>query len=75
MDINKMTYELSTTVYLNNDRVSTEFSMRKIGDVTLYAVKRKACADIEKILEIDYDDFEFVRVEAEMAYKGLLKGP
>jgi hypothetical protein len=74
MDISKMTYKLSTTVYLNNDRVSTEFSMRKIGDVTLYAVKRKACADIEKILEMDYDDFEFVKVEAEMVYKGLLKG-
>jgi hypothetical protein len=74
MDISKMIYELFTTVYLNNDRVSTEFSMRKIDNVTLYAVKRKACVDIERILEMDYDDFEFVKVEAEIAYKGLFKG-
>jgi hypothetical protein len=67
MDISKMTYNLSTTVYLNNNRVSTEFSMRKIGDITLYAVKRKAYTDIENILEMDYDDFQFIKVEAEMA--------
>jgi hypothetical protein len=69
-----MTYELYTAVYLNNERVSTEFGMRKIGDVSLYAVKRKACADIEKILEMDYDNFQFIKVEAEMAHKGLHKG-
>jgi hypothetical protein len=74
MNISKMTNELSTIVYLNNDRVSTKFSMWKIGNVTLYTVKRKAYADIEKILKIDYDYFEFIKVEAKMAYKGLLKG-
>jgi hypothetical protein len=61
MDISKMTNELSTIVYLNNDRVSTKFSLWKIGNVTLYAVKRKAYADIEKILKIDYNYFEFVK--------------
>jgi hypothetical protein len=74
MNISKITYELFITVYLNNDRVLTKFSMQKISDVTLYTVKRKACTDIEKILEINYDGFQFVKVEAEMAYKGLLKG-
>jgi hypothetical protein len=73
MDVSQMTYELSITVYLNNKRVSTEFGMQKIGDVSLYDVKRKACVDIERILEMD-DDFQFVKVEAEMAHKGLLKG-
>jgi hypothetical protein len=46
--------------------------MQKIGDVSLYDMKRQACADIERILEMD-DDFQFVKVEAEMAHKGLLK--
>jgi hypothetical protein len=57
---------------VNNERVSTEFGMQKIGDVSLYDMKRQAYADIERILEMD-DDFQFVKVEAEMAHKGLLK--
>jgi hypothetical protein len=35
MDISEMTYELSITVYLNNERISTEFGMQKIGDDSL----------------------------------------
>jgi hypothetical protein len=74
IDISKITYKLSTTVYLNNNRVSTKFSMQKISNITLYAMMRKAYANIEKILEMNYNDFEFIKVKAEMAYKGLLKG-
>jgi hypothetical protein len=37
-------------------------------------MKRKAWADIKKILEMDYDDFQFIKVEAGIVYKGLLKG-
>jgi hypothetical protein len=73
MDISEMTYKLSITVYLNNKRVSTKFSMQKISNVSLYNVKRRICTDIERILKMG-DDFQFVKVEAEMVHKGLLKG-
>jgi hypothetical protein len=36
-------------------------------------MKRKTNIGIEKILEMDYDNFHCVKVEAEMAHKGLLK--
>jgi hypothetical protein len=51
-----MTCNLSTAVYLNKQRVSIEFGMRKISDVSLYNVKRKPCMDIKKILEMDYNN-------------------
>jgi CMP-N-acetylneuraminic acid synthetase len=70
--MSKMTYKLSIAIYLNNKRVLTEFSMQKISDVSLYNMKRKVYMNIKKILEMDYDNFYFVKLEAEIAYKGLL---
>jgi hypothetical protein len=30
--------------------------------------------DIEKILEIDYDNFQFIKLKAKIAHKSLLEG-
>jgi hypothetical protein len=35
MDISKMTYKVSTAIYLNNERVSTEFGRQNMGEVSL----------------------------------------
>jgi hypothetical protein len=35
INISKKTYELYTAVYLNNERVSTEFGVQKIGGVSV----------------------------------------